>query len=91
MNLEKSSTITKPYDFPLRLAVLVDPNKSRKSNSRGREDETIFFALKDERVYLPLIHTSQILSEEKFTLGRPFTRSCCESLDMTPKLACPNR
>ena len=91
VNLEKSSTITKPYDFPLRLAVLVGPNRSRKSNSRGQEDETIFFALNDERVCLPLAHALQILSKMNFTLGNLFTRSCRESLDMTPKLACPNR
>ena len=45
--LGKPSTTTNPYFLPLRLIVLVGPNKSKCNSSRGLDIDTTFFDLKD--------------------------------------------
>ena len=62
VNLEKSSTITKPYLLPPKLVVLVDPKRPRCNNSSGLDVDTMFLDLKDFLVCFSNWHALQILS-----------------------------
>jgi len=68
VNLEKSSTITKPYSFTPRLSIEIGPNKSMWSSSRGLFVEIKSFGGKLLLTCFPLTHASHILSFSKFIL-----------------------
>ena len=88
--LEKLSTMTKPYDLPPRLVVLVGPKRSMWSSCKGLEVETQFFYLKEIFLCFPLTHASHNLFRSKDNLGNLTTRLFWQSLDMTYMLAWPS-
>ena len=62
VNLEKSSTTTKPYLLPPKLVILMDPKRSKCSSSSDLDVDAIFLDLKDFLVCFPNWHALQILS-----------------------------
>ena len=75
VNLEKSSTTTRPYFSPSRLVALVGPKRSRCNNSKGLDVDTTFFDLKVFLVCFPSWHALHILSSLKFICEIPTIRS----------------
>ena len=72
VNLENSSTMTKPYFLPPRLAVLVGPKRSRCKSSSSLVVETTFLLWREFLVYLPLWQNSQVESVSTNALQKPF-------------------
>ena len=70
VNLEKSSTITRPYFLLLRLVVLVGPNRSRCKNSSDLVVDTTLLLWKELLAYLPLRQNLQVESFSKLILGK---------------------
>ena len=60
------------------------PKRSKCNNSSTWDVDTLFFDLNEVLVILPCAHAKQTYSLEYVDLGRPITRSCLASLEMTP-------
>ena len=85
---KKSSTITKPYRFPLKLVVLSGPNRFMWRSSKGLWVETKSFILKLLLTCVPLVHASHILSLSKLIFGSPLTRSSLKIFEIVFILTC---
>jgi len=70
--LEKSSTRTKMKQLPLRLLILVGPNKSMWINSNGLDIMIFLIALKEALVCFSIWHTSQMRSFQTLNKEYPF-------------------
>lgn len=80
VNLEKSSTITRSYFFPLRLVVLKGAKRSMWRSLTGLFVKVVFLEWKFFLTCFYLMKTPHIFSLSKLILGRPLTRSRLDNL-----------
>ena len=76
--------------FPPLLMILMDPQRSICSNSRGRVVLTHLFDLKEFLTYFPLAQASQTLPSLYLMVGRPTTRYFETNLFKRERLAWPS-
>ena len=82
--------MTRQYRLPPKLVVLVGPNKSKWSNSKGLEVDIASLDLNDDLYCLLSWQATQTLSDSNLSLGSPLTSSFLDNLEINLKFACPS-